>query len=365
MSYISELQIDSGAILPVGSSLYGTCNTPVGTYAKEVILTNFDTLVHGVTIHVKFTYGNNATLTNPADSTEHLTLKVGTTNAQLISNPGGSINWSAGAVISFTYDDIAHNWIVNDSDNGTSITIANTYSSTSEDAISGKGVADAFSDMGLDNLGAAAQKGIITNIVETGAGANKTSTDLPTTNAITSYVDSKTAGITGAMHFVGRTTTTMTDDMTTAEVIINGSSYIPNPGDVVLSGDHQEYVWVETNISNHTGYWELLGDEGSYLYVNSVENTSVINGITFSAGTLPSVTLDASSTSVLTGMSNASGDNAARVTSAEVTGGVLHITTGILPQFNTGSVHGVASVSNGTAPSLTPSTISVLKTREN
>lgn len=90
-------------------------------------------------------------------------------------------------------------------------------------------------------------------------------------------------------------------------------------------------MWAETNASTHAGYWELLGDEGSYLYVNSVENTSVINGITFSAGTLPSVTLDASSTSVLTGMSNASGDNAARVTSAEVTGGVLRITTGILP----------------------------------
>ena len=38
-------------------------------------------------------------------------------------------------------------------------------------------------------LGAAAQKGVITSITS----SNKTSTDLPTTNAITAYVDGKTA----------------------------------------------------------------------------------------------------------------------------------------------------------------------------
>lgn len=355
MSYISELQIDSGAILPVGSSLFGVCDTPAATPAKVVTLANFDTFIHGVTVHVKFTYGNTVELGSS------FTLAVGGTYPRVISNPGGSINWSAGAVVSFTYDGNTDSgtWIVNDSDSGVQITVDQAYNSTGTNPISGAGVADALND-----LGDAAEKGVITNIVESGAGANKTSDDLPTTNAITAYVDSKTAGLTGAMHFVGRTTTTMTDGRTTAAITINGSSYVPNSGDVVLSDDHQEYVWTETNASTHEGYWELLGDEGSYLYVNSVENTSVINGITFSAGTLPSVTLDANSTSVLTGMSNASGDNAARVTSAEVTGGVLRITTGILPQFSTGSVHGVASVSNGTAPSLTPSTINVLKTRE-
>jgi hypothetical protein len=71
----------------------------------------------------------------------------------------------------------------------------------------------------------------------------------------------------------------MTDGRTTAAVTINGNSYTPNSGDVVLSGDHQEYVWTETNSTTHAGYWELLGDEGSYALKTSTG--SVIKTATF------------------------------------------------------------------------------------
>ena len=356
MSYISELQINDGAIQPIGSSLYGVCNSDVDAYAKVVTLANFDSYVPGVTIHVKFNNGNSAPLTNPSDSTQHLTLAVGTTAAQQVVNPGGNMNWSSGAVISFTldYTSSTYTWIVNDSDSGQEITIEQNYNNpNSSNAISPAGVTAA-----LNTLGDAAEKDVVTSIIESGANANASSTNLPTTAAVVGYVQDKTAGLTGAMHFLGISTTAVTDGGTETPTI-SGHNFVTDPlvaGDVILYRTTQnvvgqEYVWTGT-------VWELLGDEGSYLLASAVENTSVINGITFSAGKLTSVTLDANATAVLTGVSNSA---TARAANAEVTQGVLKITTGILPTFDTGSVKGVTSVTEGTAPSLTSTTESVLK----
>ena len=344
MSYISELQIDNGSIIPIASSLYGISNTAAATGAKEIAsgsLLNFDTWIPGTTIHVKFSNGNSAKT--------GLSLTIGTMTAT-ISVPSAMYNWPVGGVISFTLDGTTapYTWIANDSDSGNEITIQHEYISNSQDAISGQGVADA-----LDELGDAADKGVITNINST----NKNSADLPTTEAITRYVDDKTTGLTGAMHFKGTTTTVMEDGRTTATVVIGGENYTPEPGDVVLYNS-QEYVWAETNSSTHAGYWELLGDEGSYLLQSAVQSVSVINSINFSAGTLPTVTLDQSATTVMTGVSNG---EAAKATTASVNSGVLKITTGVLQQFNTGSVRGVANVSQGTAPTLTPGTTNALQ----
>lgn len=322
MSYISELQIDGGSIIPVGSSLYGECTSSVNAYAKVVTLTNFDTLIHGVTVHVKFNNGNNVPLVNPSDNTQYLTLQVGSTNAQRISNPGGSINWSAGAVVSFTYDDIAHNWIANDSDSGQQITIQNTYSSSSTDAISGQGVADA-----LDDLGDAADKDVITSI----DNANKTSTDLPTTNAITTYVDNKTAGLTGAMHFIGELST-----LPSATSSTTYNTYAA--GDVVLVGD-KEYVYSKGSDAEHSE-WILLGDEGSYAL--KTNTASVIKTATFTANTLPQLTVTPVSIPNVTNAGSAPSlstndvtipnvTNAGSAADFEVTAGVLKITKGAAP----------------------------------
>jgi hypothetical protein len=69
-------------------------------------LSNFDTLINGVTVHVKFLNGNNVN--------SNVTLKVGTTNVKPVENPGGSFAWSSNAVISFTYDGTNDTWITND-----------------------------------------------------------------------------------------------------------------------------------------------------------------------------------------------------------------------------------------------------------
>ena len=108
-TYAGKLKVD-GTELPIGSTLYGTCDTAAATAAKVVTMANFDELLTGVTIHVKFT--NTNSVANP-------TLNVNSTGAKNIyrygttaPNTSASWSWYAGAVVSFTYDGSA--WIMND-----------------------------------------------------------------------------------------------------------------------------------------------------------------------------------------------------------------------------------------------------------
>lgn len=107
MSYVGRIRkTTSGAWQPVGSTLYGTCGTAAGTAAKVVTCDNFDALITGVTIHVKMTNANTAA--SP-------TLNVNGTGAKSVRFISGIAEcyWSAGEVISFTYD--GTNWLANDS----------------------------------------------------------------------------------------------------------------------------------------------------------------------------------------------------------------------------------------------------------
>ena len=91
--------------------------------------------------------------------------------------------------------------------------------------------------------------------------------DIPTAGAVISYVTNATAGLTGAMHFIGEAT-----------VVINPNSGVnPNisgydfskvlAGDVILSGT-KEFVWDGSS-------WLLLGDEGSYAVKGSIKDTDI------------------------------------------------------------------------------------------
>lgn len=121
-SYIAQVN-DGTNTVPVGSSLYGTCSTAASTASKVVTMSNFDTLINGVTIHVKFT--NTNTASNP-------TLNVNNTGAKAIMRYGttrpstsADTSWNAGAVITFTYDGTY--WQMNDWINsGYSLPIATT-----------------------------------------------------------------------------------------------------------------------------------------------------------------------------------------------------------------------------------------------
>lgn len=95
MSYGTRHTTTAG-VRRMGSNLFGTCSTGSGTTIKIVDLPDFDVLVEGVTIHVKFEYGN--AVSAPA-------LKVGPTSAVAIRRNGSTEGrWAAGSVVSFTYD---------------------------------------------------------------------------------------------------------------------------------------------------------------------------------------------------------------------------------------------------------------------
>lgn len=125
MSYVGKVTAGGSTHL-VGSTLYGTCATAAGTAAKVVTCANFDQLIEGVTIHVKFTYSNTAA--NP-------TLNVNSTGAKNIyrygtTAPSTSVatSWNDGSVVSFTYDGTywqMNNWLNTDTDNNTTYTFAN------------------------------------------------------------------------------------------------------------------------------------------------------------------------------------------------------------------------------------------------
>lgn len=109
MAYITKVTAGGNTEMRVGSSLYGVCNTATGTAAKTVSIDGFDTLVEGVTIHVKFQYYNTAS---------NATLNVNSTGAKplcartdaRVSNTS-SVSWGLGSVVSLTYD--GDNWVMN------------------------------------------------------------------------------------------------------------------------------------------------------------------------------------------------------------------------------------------------------------
>ena len=76
------------------------------------------------------------------------------------------------------------------------------------------------------------------------------------TGATTAAGIREALGLSNAMHFIGTTTTTMSDGLTTANVTINSATHTPIAGDVVLYSD-TEYVWTGSA-------WERLGRDSSF-----------------------------------------------------------------------------------------------------
>lgn len=88
-------------------------------------------------------------------------------------------------------------------------------------------------------------------------------------------------GISNAMHFIGTTTTTLTNDGTTSSITIGSVTYVTgtpssgqkkiNAGDVVLNGN-KEFVWTGSA-------WKELGDESSHALKSvSITGTGALGG---------------------------------------------------------------------------------------
>ena len=118
MSYSGKFKDKNNNLHPVTSVLYGTCDTAANTAAKVVTCADFDTLMTGVTIRVKFTYGNTAA--SP-------TVNINNTGATAVycygsTAPVGGTSWQAGAVVELVYD-------------GTSFFIVGSATSGSDDIV--------------------------------------------------------------------------------------------------------------------------------------------------------------------------------------------------------------------------------------
>lgn len=99
MSYVGKVTAD-GDTCPVAATLWGTCATEAATQAKVVTCEEFDELIEGVSIHVRFT---NAQTYNGAP-----TLNVNSTGTKTIRRVGstsaGRYEWEAGEILEFVYD---------------------------------------------------------------------------------------------------------------------------------------------------------------------------------------------------------------------------------------------------------------------
>lgn len=84
---------------------------------------------------------------------------------------------------------------------------------------------------------------------------------------IKAYVDNATAGLTGAMHFIGEATVAITPNSNIDPRIENYIFQQAQPGDVILS-EAKEFVWTGGN-------WHLLGDESSYAIKGTIRDADI------------------------------------------------------------------------------------------
>lgn len=357
-SYIGKVQIGDANPVLIGSTLYGLCYTLANTALKDItantrginnpitgdyVNTNYDNLIRGTTIHIKFIYGNTVT--------SNAQLKVGT--LETAQNVVGNFTCPANTIISFTLDEDQH-WVVNDNvDTNTEYVFKTAYNASTNKAVTESDLTDL-------NIQDAAHKGISTSI-----GSTSTNDEVPTAASVYSYVQTQTgglAGLTGAMHFRGIATVAVTDGgredptITTYTFGTNGANAVG--GDVVLYNS-QEYVWTADGTD---GRWELLGDEGSYALKSNTDTITEVG--TFTANTLPQLTVTPVSIPNVTNAGSAPSltvtptsipnvTAAGSATTASVSAGILSITIGAPPTLGTEINVGSASGWNaGTAPTL-------------
>ena len=178
--------------------------------------------------------------------------------------------------------------------------------------------------------------------VSTGAIADaSTDNGLVTAAQVATYVGNKTAGLSGAMHFLGTSTTAIKDGDPVAEITIGGKTVTPKIGDVVLY-NNKEFVCT-------SAAWEELGDEGSY-----VLKTQTINGKALSGNiTLTATDVGADPTGeagkVQTNLTKHEGDTTKHITAEErSTWNGKQNAISDLQTIRSGASKGATSVQNAT-----------------
>lgn len=91
--------------------------------------------------------------------------------------------------------------------------------------------------------------------------------NLATNRAIIAYITNVTAGLTGAMHYIGEATVEITNG-TVVNPRIDGYNFSNALAGDVITFNHAEFVWNGSS-------WRLLGDEGSYAIKGSITDRDI------------------------------------------------------------------------------------------
>lgn len=347
-SYIGKVQIGaSGDQVLVGSTLYGVCSVAANQAAKEVTLPDFDAIMHGITVQVRFENGNSVTT--------GVTLKVGSTNPFPVT---GNCVCAADDVIAFTLSQTGSGtvWYANHSILVQEGTIDGTIRVAGEEvAVHGLGSA-AYEDTTAFATAAQGQKADQAMPKSGGTFTGPVILDADPTSAMgaatKNYVDNIAQGLTdltAPMHFIGETPA---QDAEGHPILPDAQTSYENyvAGDVLLVGD-KEYVYSKGNNAANS-QWILLGDEGSYALKSSTASVGSASG--WNAGTLPELG-DAIEADDITNW------DAGTASDATVNQGVLRLTNSTVPAlaYTAKQVPNVTSL--GTLPSLTvtPTTVVV------
>lgn len=156
-------------------------------------------------------------------------------------------------------------------------------------------------------------------------------------------VESEVAKLSNATHWLGVTTTSLTDGSTTNPITINGESVTAVSGDIVQDSNGNEYIF------NGTA-WQALGSSVGTLKAFAYADTGSVTITPAGTNASSSVTGTCSGTAVtLTTTSVGSVTNAGSMPTYTVSSGVLTITAGSVPTVSSVTVaDGVDTVTDPT-----------------
>lgn len=159
----------------------------------------------------------------------------------------------------------------------------------------------------ISDVGTAAAKDAASAAIADGS----TDAGLVSAAQVAQYVANKTAGLTGAMHFIGISTTIITDGGTENPTIADYTGTAKTAGNVVLY-ENKEFLWTGSA-------WELLGDEGSYALKTTTVNGKALSGnITLTAEDVGADEKGAA-TAVKSSLDEHTGDTTIHITATERT----------------------------------------------
>lgn len=153
------------------------------------------------------------------------------------------------------------------------------------------------------------------------------------------------------MHFLGTTTTNISDGSTTNEITVNSKLVTVDNGDVVLYGGY-EYVWTGSA-------WEQLGQEGSFSLKTHTHTVSHTPAGTVSTPTI-TVTPNTSTVNSITAVGSLPSLEYTEVTASNITSWSAGTLPSLSDSVSSSGPNRVVTLSwsAGTAPSLSYSSVS-------